>query len=634
MKIVLIKLGAKGDVLRTTAVLLGLKESYKNPQIYWVTKRENIPIVINNPLIDRVIAFEEVSVEKIKIEKTDIVINLDEDREACKLASALGGTIKGFYLDNKGNVTPTPSAKECFDMSILGDSPKNDLLKEKNEKTYQQLMTELIGISPRHTEIVMRLTEKQKDFAKDFARRYYIHQDDFVVGLNTGSGKRWETKRWSIENTAKLAEILHKELKAKIMLFGGNDEIERNNEIIAQAKAPLIHVGCGNDLFEFPALISLCNVLVTSDTFGLHVALGLKRKVIALMGPTSAAEIELYTLGVKMLPEKQCGCFYQKRCNQKVHGIDTIKVNTVFNEAKNLRELTLSIIITAFKEPTVGKSIEAIGEQKITWPYEFIVSAPDAETIEIAKKYGKKYGLTVFKDPGKGKSYALNLLLKKVKGDILILTDGDTYIGNDAIMEIAKKFHDPTVGVVTGRVVSANPKNTMLGYWSHLLADAGAHRIRKEQDLREKFIEATGYLFAFRNHIIENIPLDVAEDTIIPYLFYEKGYKIKYAEKAIVYVKNPTTIKDWFQQRKRTAKAHETLSKYVNVNLTPRVKTFTNEMRKGVVWALAYPRSLKEMYWTLLLFMARLTMWLKVFADVKMKKQHYTDGWKRIETAR
>ena len=135
----------------------------------------------------------------------------------------------------------------------------------------------------------------------------------------------------------------------------------------------------------------------------------------------------------------------------------------------------ISVIITSFKEPNLENAIKSILNQKINYKHEIIIVAPDKEAEKLTRKYKIKY----FKDPGKGKSFALNLLLKKIESEILILTDGDVILGNNSINEIIELFKDPLIGCVTGRVVSANSKKNKYGYWSHLLADAGAHRIRK-----------------------------------------------------------------------------------------------------------------------------------------------------------
>jgi len=181
----------------------------------------------------------------------------------------------------------------------------------------------------------------------------------------------------------------------------------------------------------------------------------------------------------------------------------------------------LSIIITSYKEPkTIVKAIESFLNQDITEKFELIVSAPDKETLDIAKKYAEKHKqLKIFQDPGKGKSYALNLLLPKLKGEIVILTDGDVFVSRNSVSEILEKFKDKKVGCVSGQPASINSKQNILGYWSHILTHA-AHKLRQKRDKQNNFLECSGYLWAFRNNIIKRFPLDVAEDSIIPILFW------------------------------------------------------------------------------------------------------------------
>jgi len=295
----------------------------------------------------------------------------------------------------------------------------------------------------------------------------------------------------------------------------------------------------------------------------------------------------------------------------------------------------ISIVITSFKEPeTIGGAIEAVLNQNIREDYELVVAAPDKETQDVIRDYSKKYKkVRLFEDPGKGKSVALNMLFKELKGDIWFFTDGDVYLGDNSINHALDIFKVDNVACVTGRVVSSNSKGNIMGYWSHLLADAGAHNIRKEQFKKAGFIECSGYLFAFKNNgIVKEIPLDVAEDAYIPYMFWSKGYRVGYAEKALVYVKNPEDFKDWVKQRKRTASAHENLTKYAKD--FPKVKSFFNEAKKGMVWAWSYPNNLKEYCWTFVLFFARFYMWMNLFHEIHFKKKRYNDGWERIESTK
>jgi cellulose synthase/poly-beta-1,6-N-acetylglucosamine synthase-like glycosyltransferase len=295
----------------------------------------------------------------------------------------------------------------------------------------------------------------------------------------------------------------------------------------------------------------------------------------------------------------------------------------------------ISIVITSFKEPkTIGKAIRSFVEQDINEDYELYVIAPDEATLDVARKMQKaSRKIKTLRDPGKGKSYALNKFLPNLKGRIIILSDGDVYVSNGSVNEIIKYFDNEEIGCVTGRPVSADSRNNMLGYWSHLLCDAGAHKARLRRYKKGKFLECSGYLWAFRNNVVKRFPIDVAEDTVVPYLFREKGYKVGYAPEAKVYVKFPRHLKDFIEQKKRTAKGHESLAKYVNIKKLPRTKSFFNEIFEGHT-ALFYPRNIKEILWTLFLFPVRLYIWGLVFFHTKVKKDTYKDSWKRVESTK
>lgn len=137
---------------------------------------------------------------------------------------------------------------------------------------------------------------------------------------------------------------------------------------------------------------------------------------------------------------------------------------------------------------------------------------------------------------------------------------------------------------------------------------------------------------AMRNNIIKEIPLDVAEDSILPYYFHRKGYKIAYASKATVFVKNPTKFKDWLKQRKRTAKAHTKLNLYEPD--FPKMKSMRNEIIEGSIPVWLYPKNFKEFYWTMILCFARLYMWLNLKYEEKIKQKYYNDGWERVESTK
>jgi cellulose synthase/poly-beta-1,6-N-acetylglucosamine synthase-like glycosyltransferase len=295
--------------------------------------------------------------------------------------------------------------------------------------------------------------------------------------------------------------------------------------------------------------------------------------------------------------------------------------------------MNATIVISSFKEPNLKKALDLALNQETEIIYDVLLISPDKEAEELVKEY-KKSGKKIdfLKDPGKGKSFGLNLAFKRLKSDIWIFTDGDVYLDKNALQSMIVQFKDKSVGCVGGRIIPTNSKKTLIGYWAHLLADAGAHKIRTKLSNQDKFLECSGYLFAFRKGLISEIPLNVAEDSYIPYAIFNQGYKIKYAPDSIVYVKNPTTIKDFVKQRVRTAKAHTSLLQYFK-NFQA-MKSFKNEVKEGTFSALKYPQTLTEFWWTLALFSVRLFIWMKVFYDERITGMYYGDGWEKVQTTK
>lgn len=633
MNILIIKIGALGDVVRSSFIAQALRDKYRgqNPKIYWITDSRAKSFFTNNPYLDFIIDQEKKS--SLISTPFDLVINLEEDEDSCKFTSSLKSKrVIGAFLNEKNEIDYTPESSYWFNtsrISKLGEK-KADKLKIENKKSHRQIMGEIIGVTDwkKYTPF-LRLTNEQRKLANDFMRRYSLSRKEIIIGINTGAADRWP-KSLSVEKTVEIIDALYKKYNARILLFGGPNELERNREIHKQSRTPIIDTGCGNDLLEFPALVSVCNLFITSDSLGLHIALALKRKTVCLVGPTSSSEIDMYGLGDKIVAKHKDVCTYRHASKDIMEKID---LNEVYNSVESLLKQKITLVITAFKEPNVGKAIESALNQNTKYPYDILVSAPDKETLDIAKKYSLGHkNLRVFKDPGKGKSYALNLIFSNLDSDILILTDGDVYISNNSVQEIVDMFNNPELGCLTGKPVPTEDKKTMYGYWANFLFE-GAHRMRKMASENNSFLECSGYLFAFRRSIIKHIPVDVAEDTVIPYFFWEKGYSIGYAEKAEVYVKNVTNFRDWLKQKIRTSKAHETLYKYVDIKITPRVKTFGNEAR-GISLLFSYPKNFKEVMWTFELVFARLFMWSSVLFETKIKNKNYGDAWERVESTK
>ncbi len=327
-RILIIKLDALGDVLRTTSILPAIKKIWPECSITWVTKRNSVPVFKNVDMVDEVVAFEDaVEVLKIAEQYFDVVIHPDASPQSAPLATLVGSYSKhGFETDDLGKVIPSNSkAEEWFEMGAF------DHLKKANTKTYQQIIHEIAGFPYEKGEIQLKLDEEELKIKESFIKKHSLNDAKYLLGINVGASGRWQLKQWRMDGFVELIKYLYGSVPGlEILLYGGREEAERISELTAQFPQ-LISTGTDNDLRTFFALLDIPQVVISGDTMALHAATALKKRVICLFGPTSYHEIEDYGRITKIYPQMDCLVCYKPSCDFKPNCMEMISTQMVLD---------------------------------------------------------------------------------------------------------------------------------------------------------------------------------------------------------------------------------------------------------------------------------------------------------------
>lgn len=326
-RVLVVKLDATGDVLRTTSLLKPLRAALPGAHITWITRREAVEVLKPNRLIDEVVPLDAEALLLLQTQDFDIVINPDASIVSSRLATlARAKEKRGFVLDEEGRLQPlNDEAERWYRMGL------NDTLKKQNQRTYQSILLGIAGVPASEHPIVWEISPAEAAFASAFATQHGLREGELRIGLNTGAGGRWRWKKWTDEGHVELIRaIVAARPRAKILLYGGPEERERNKALAQIAPGHLVDTGTDNTLRKFGALVSLCDVMVTGDTMALHLASALDKRIVALFGPTSAPEIELYGRGTKVLPEAMSclGC-YRSDCDVRPACMQRISVQQI-----------------------------------------------------------------------------------------------------------------------------------------------------------------------------------------------------------------------------------------------------------------------------------------------------------------
>lgn len=333
-RILIVKLDALGDVARTTTLLPALHNTYNPVHITWLVAPEGIELLEDNPLVDVFLPYDPASLERLRVEKFDIVLSLDKAHRACAVGEIANAHDKrGFGLSQYGTVYPLNSdADYAFRLGL-----SDELKFRKNTRTYQDIIFQCAGLKFNGEDYSIPLNDNARANADEFLQNADVDRKERLIGINLGGGAAFAHKMWGVDKCVEFVREIQKEMAGcRILLFGAAREADKLRAISDEVGKMAIPADTGRSLKYFQALLGCCDLIVTGDSLGMHLALASGAKVVALFGPTCAAEIEMYNRGEKIVSPLKCAPCYRPDCEESPTCMDAITVDMVMGAVKRL----------------------------------------------------------------------------------------------------------------------------------------------------------------------------------------------------------------------------------------------------------------------------------------------------------
>ncbi len=310
IRILILKLGAMGDALRTTPILSELRRIYKKCWIVWVTDRESHPILQHNPLIDTLLMNDPHSIMPLLSQSFDLVYCLDKDPTVTSLAMQVPARKRlGFAMSPYGTLDIFNDASQYALALGLDDSLKFF----ENTRTYQEIICEMAELPYHRDEYIYALQTDDCHNARMILERAKAPGHGPKIGLNTGCGDVFATKKWPADHFITLTQMIRERFDGQVYLLGGPSEITENETIEKATAGQAVHTG-SHPLGVFAGLLNEMDLVVASDTMALHLALAVRTPVIGLFGPTCSQEIDFYDRGEAVVISCDCAPCYRKTC--------------------------------------------------------------------------------------------------------------------------------------------------------------------------------------------------------------------------------------------------------------------------------------------------------------------------------
>ena len=324
-KILIVKHGALGDVVRTSYFAGALRRKYcEQLHLTWITSPAACPLIANNPHINLIVT----SFDELKNIEFDSIYSLDDEfeivTEVCKLTTRK--IVGAEFVKNL--LTYSSDSSEWFDMGLLSKFGKShaDQLKRLNTRSHAEIFGTIFDVSSVIPEFY--LNPKESEIAQNF-----LVGKNRLLGINPYAGGRWPSKEITNEELLKFIEAISDggifSNPVTIVLFGANDDRLRNEDLVRQIKITLpkqeiVVADTDDSVMKLAAYISRMNLMVSSDSLGMHLSIAQGVPTIAFFAPTSAAEIDSFGICEKVISISPDYCSYSKVCDNSTITADRL----------------------------------------------------------------------------------------------------------------------------------------------------------------------------------------------------------------------------------------------------------------------------------------------------------------------
>jgi heptosyltransferase-2 len=322
-RVLLVNLDALGDVLRTTALLGPLHREISSAHVTWLTLPQAVPLLDHVPGIDRVVPLTPWTATLLQTLRFDLVLGVDKSLAGGSLTLvARARERRGFGLDEHGSIIPlSPSAAALY---RLGLDDRDKFVDNRKPET--RLLSEAMGWTWRRDPYRVVLSDTERAAVRSWREAHGIRGGDIAVGFNTGSSAAYPDKHLGAAAQARLIDLIAEAHPgAALILLGGPEDTQRNGHIasLTTVRRPL-ESPTDEGLRRGLQMVAACDLVVTGDSLGMHMAIGLGKPVVAWFGLSCHQEIDLYGRGVWVLADVDCRpcwrrtCAVEPRCTERV----------------------------------------------------------------------------------------------------------------------------------------------------------------------------------------------------------------------------------------------------------------------------------------------------------------------------
>jgi lipopolysaccharide heptosyltransferase II len=329
-RILIVLLGAIGDVVRALPLANRLRAGYPRAHIAWAVEPRAAPLLEHHPALDAVLVFERAGgivafrrfLGLVRRQRFDLTLDLQRHAKSGLVSFASGAPVRvGFHRRN---------AKE---LNWLWNTHTIAPVEERGWKVEQYLrFGALLELPEGPPEFGITLTE---DEAARVATLLAPLDRPFAAFF---LGSTWESRLWFPAGFAAVADALAGMGLATVLL-GGEDARGAAAETVALAGARLLDLTARTGLREAYGVLARARVAMGPDSGPMHLAAAAGTPVVSLWGATTPARSAPYgSEDLVLVGRVSCAPCYLRHCPIERRCMQTITPTRVVRQVRRALE--------------------------------------------------------------------------------------------------------------------------------------------------------------------------------------------------------------------------------------------------------------------------------------------------------
>jgi lipopolysaccharide heptosyltransferase I len=349
-KILILRLSAVGDVIRTLPAVKALKGHAPSSSITWIVEEPSQAFLESQPEVDSVILFprkrwtrgikslrtvwqtiEEVRgfVIGLRKGKFDVVLDFHGILKS-GLLSFLSGSRKRIGYDRSS----TKEGNSLFS-NVRVSLPKKKI--SRFERNFALLRG--MGLEVRDVKYSLHIPPADREYVASFLKSFSgISLKRPLIAIHPGTSIKAFFKRWPRDQYARLADRLVRELSATVLFTWGTEELEWVEGIRREMEQPSLVGPKTESLTQLAEVYRQCDLYIGGDTGPMHIASLMGIPVVVIYGPTDPIENEPFGKNIKIRKEVGCNPCHNYSCKE-LFCVKAVSTDEVFKATKEILSL-------------------------------------------------------------------------------------------------------------------------------------------------------------------------------------------------------------------------------------------------------------------------------------------------------